>query len=178
MRLEQLITMQKLLKKQEFQQQKTASITSSHHSIDSLENVSNVLESLPIPSTLTISQRVQLAMQFEKEIGFRRGRPTVSKTQNSSKNCQNFGKLNERIDSQAAKRYGLGNKETYRQAKLVVLTQMPELILAMDEKRITISQAAQLTTVTEKVALELLAKGKKAITDYFKQTKSIKNSLY
>jgi hypothetical protein len=73
----------------------------------------------------------------------------------------NFDDANgRRTDEIAAKKAGLGNKETYRQAKKVLETGTPELVNALDENRIKPSVAASLTVLPPADQILLASAGK------------------
>jgi DNA modification methylase len=78
------------------------------------------------------SERVAIAKAIEKSMPERRGK------------SQNFDGLKGRTDDIAAKRSGFGNRQTYRQAMKVVANGSSNLILAMDQGRVSISAAALL----------------------------------
>jgi len=78
------------------------------------------------------SERVSIAKAIEKQMPERRGK------------SQNFDSMVGRTDDIAAKRAGFGNRQTYRQAMKVVANGSSNLILAMDQGRVSISAAALL----------------------------------
>ncbi len=78
------------------------------------------------------SERVSIAKAIEKAMPERRGK------------SQNVDGFNGRTDDIAAKRSGFGNRQTYRQAKKVLANGSSNLILAMDQGRVSISAAALL----------------------------------
>ena len=73
--------------------------------------------------------RVAIGLAVEAELSNRKG----SNQYKSKVDCQNFGEINgERKDDIVAEKSGFGNKETYRQAKNVVdseisVSQIPSL---------------------------------------------------
>jgi DNA modification methylase len=78
------------------------------------------------------SERVAIAKAIEKAMPERRGK------------SQKFDGLKGRSDDIAAKRSGFGNRQTYRQAQKVIANGSSNLILAMDQGRVSISAAALL----------------------------------
>lgn len=85
-----------------------------------------------IRKDFTPSERVDIAKAIEKQMPERRGK------------CQLIDGLKGRSDDIAAKRSGFGNRQTYRQAKKVIENGSSNLILAMDQGRISISAASLL----------------------------------
>lgn len=82
----------------------------------------------------SLSERVAIGRALEQEIGERRG---------GSQNRHVPGLLPE-TGQLAAVKSGLGSDRTYRKAKDVVDRGAPEIIKAVDEKRMTINEAAQI----------------------------------
>ena len=70
--------------------------------------------------------------------------------------------------NEAAKRAGLGNRETARQAKSVVDNGAPELVEAMDNGT-PISTAADIATLTKEEQAEIIRLGEKATLDAAKE---------
>jgi ParB family transcriptional regulator, chromosome partitioning protein len=92
----------------------------------------------------TVSEKVALGRAIEEELKGRVGRPKTEIR-------QNFGELPKgKTDAIASQKVGLGNAETYRQAKKVVDNAEPELIEAMDSGDIAVSTAAALTELPVK----------------------------
>ena len=122
---------------------------------------------------MTITEKAMFAQLIEKGLGIQSGRPrklkdvmeenpdnftnrgTPVKQKNKnnctefkegSEICENFPKLNspQRSSDIAAKESGLGNYKTCRQAQSVVSKGCNQLKQAMDDKKVSISAAAQL----------------------------------
>jgi len=87
----------------------------------------------------TASERVAIAASNEASIGERQGERTDKPRQNISEVPEG-----ERTADHVAKRAGLGNRTTYRQAKRVVEHGVPELVAAMDGGEVSISAAAKI----------------------------------
>lgn len=88
----------------------------------------------------TASERVAIARAVEAALGERRGNPNLKADEAIP---QNFAELRGKETRQiAAERAGFGNPETYRQAKKVVETAVPEVVDAMDSGKVSISAAA------------------------------------
>jgi len=83
---------------------------------------------------------VAIGKAIEAELGDRRGTNQYTEKED----CQNFGEAisGKRKDDIAAEQAGFGNKETYRQAKKVVESGIPEIIEKMDNGEIAVSVAA------------------------------------
>lgn len=91
----------------------------------------------------------------------------------SSKECRN--KFVGRTDEVVAKLAGFNSKDTFRFAKKVVQSGMPELIKAMDSERVSISQAYQVTNLPIEIQKGLLQKNRKEISAYLKKFKKSKD---
>lgn len=157
---DQLLAMKELLQKKQLQ-----------HDSNSLTPIQNhAPNNQSIRTELKLSEQVKRAMEFEKELGQRRGRPTNDnkKSKEISRTCDEF---KGRTDTAAAQKFGFKSKDTYLRAKKVVLSNCSELINAMDEKIITIHHAAQLTTLPHEAIKVLLAKGAAAVIDFLKTKK-------
>lgn len=63
----------------------------------------------------------------------------------------------EEIEAEVANLVGFNSIEEYRQAKEVVANGIPELIAAMDVKRISIAIAAQISRLPVEMQYEMLA---------------------
>ena len=99
-----------------------------------------------IRKDFTPSERVAIAKEIEKTMPERRGK------------SQNIDGFNGRTDDIAAKRAGFGNRQTYRQAMKVVANGSSNLVLAMDQGRVSISAAALLAdadAIEQNAVLEL-----------------------
>jgi ParB family chromosome partitioning protein len=103
----------------------------------------------------TPSERVAIAQAIEAEIGERRGRP--------SENPQNIAEIEKGQETRdfAAKQAGFGNRETYRQAKHVVGNAEPEVVEAMDNNVISITQARKISDLPPAEQRERIKTGAK-----------------
>jgi len=86
----------------------------------------------------TVSERVAIAEAIRERISERRGRP--------GKKPQKLAEIDPGTETRdyAAIKSGLGNHETYRQAKAVVDRGTPELVRAMDSGALAINVASRL----------------------------------
>ena len=120
----------------------------------------------------TVSERVAIGQAIEERIGNRRGQRTDLKAEEEDDEelRQNFAEVvdtpaaGQRTDTTAAEAAGFGNRETYRQAKAVVVNGTPELIEAMDMGKVSISAAAQVAKLPkpeQEEAVKDIEKGKK-----------------
>lgn len=99
----------------------------------------------------TPSERVEIGLALEQELGERRGRP-------SAEIPQIFAELNGKETRElAAEKSGFGNPETYRQAKKVVEDATPEVVEAMDSGAVSVNLAAQFVALPEDVKQEAIA---------------------
>lgn len=81
-----------------------------------------------------------IARAVAEGMGERRGGNTSEGIQS---NPQNLGEWKgQETSAIAARKAGFGNPETYRQAKAVVDSAVPELVEAMDSGKVSISAAA------------------------------------
>ena len=120
----------------------------------------------------TPSERVAIGEAIEVELGNRAGRPTSS----DKTIVENFPQLNdgEKTRDIAAKAAGFGNGKTYEQAKAVTNNAAPELVLAMDEGRASVSAAASLLTLPKAEQAAAATGGKKSIQKAAKAAKKSK----
>lgn len=118
------------------------------------------------------SERVAIGEAIEHELGHRAGRPTSSdKTIVENFPQLNYGEKNRDI---AAKAAGFGNGKTYEQAKAVTNNAAPELVLAMDEGRASVSAAASLLTLPKAEQAAAATGDKKSIQKAAKAAKESK----
>jgi hypothetical protein len=117
---------------------------------------------------LRISERVGLGMAHDKEIGLRQGMRSDLKPR------ENFPRGH--TEALAAIYCGLGNYKTYRQAKRVVELGAHELIQAMDNKRVAISAAAQLTSLSKDKLHIILRLDKKGTIVEVKEIERVNHS--
>lgn len=101
-----------------------------------------------IRKDFTPSERVAIAAEVERKMAERRGRD----------NPQNIAELKGMETRQiAAEKAGFGNRETLRQAKVVVATNDNELIEAMDTGKVAISTAALATKLEQEERKQALS---------------------
>lgn len=74
----------------------------------------------------------------------------------------------------AAKKAGLGNKETARQAINVIDHGIPELVEKMDSGKVSVSAAADIATQSKEVQVEIVARGEKEILEAAKNIRAEK----
>jgi hypothetical protein len=86
-----------------------------------------------------VSERVAIGKAIEEYLGNRQGQRTDKEL------VENFPQVEpgRKTREIAAEKAGFGNDASYRQAKKVVEHAVPELVQAVDEKRIPVSQAAK-----------------------------------
>lgn len=102
---------------------------------------------------LMLAERVGIGKAMEARIGERRGRPPVA-PEKVPTSAQYAGQKTRDIAARAA---GFGGHETYRQATSVVDRGVPELALAVDEGRLTVSAAAKVAALPEEKQRAALA---------------------
>jgi hypothetical protein len=107
-----------------------------------------------IRKDFTASERVAIARTLERQLGERRGNPSIR---------QKFDELTGRSDEAVAKRAGFGNRQTYRQAKKVVANGTAKLVLAMDQGRVSIVAASILADADAAEQEAILELDQKAI---------------
>lgn len=112
-------------------------------------------------NVLTLSDRAELAIFYEKKLGNRQGQ------RNDLKNEAFQGRTDEKI----AKLSGFPSKNICRYAKKVVLHGIPELIKAMNQKDISAYSAYQVSHLPQDIQRELVQKTKKEITARLKEVK-------
>jgi hypothetical protein len=95
-----------------------------------------------IRKDFTVSERVAIGQTIEKELGNRRGQRTDRGLP------ENFPEVERGRETRqiVARRAGFGNETTYRQAKQVVASGVPELVEAVDNSEIAVSAAAKIAT--------------------------------
>jgi len=103
-------------------------------------NIENLLEDFPI------SERVEVGIFIEQELGDRRGKRTDLEL---PENFPEVAKKNGETRQIAAEVARFGNYRTYYQAKAVVKKGLPELIKAMDGRLIAVSKASQIANLPE-----------------------------
>lgn len=99
-----------------------------------------------IRKDFTPSERVAIAEAVREQLGNRQGQRTDKLPEGESGvPVQNFAQVQPGAKTRqiAAKKAGFGNAETYRQAKAVTETGVPELVEKMDAGEISISAAAK-----------------------------------
>ncbi len=105
----------------------------------------------------TPSERVSIGQAIEEYLGNRQGQRT-DKEDNETRDQlrQNFAEVaaGKRTEDIAAERAGFGNRETYRQAKAVVHNGAPQLVEAVDQKQVSISDAAKVLDQPPEVQAE------------------------
>lgn len=94
----------------------------------------------------TPSERVEIGLALERELGERRGGDRKSNAKNLDIDPDMSGK---RTDTVAAEKSGFGNPETYRQAKKVVEDATPEVVEAMDSGAVSVNLAAQFVALPQ-----------------------------
>ena len=104
----------------------------------------------------TPSEKVAIGVAVEKIIGNRSGQRTDL---GDHQPVQNFAQVNcgDKTRDIVANKAGFGNHTTYQQAKSVVEKGAPELVQAMDEKRVSISSAAEVATLPEEEQTTILS---------------------
>ena len=118
-------------------------------------------------ATITFSEKVRQAMNYEKQYGKRQGQ------RNDLKLCENSHKVNWRTDHEIAKLFQIGSEWTYRQAKKVITKGIPELIDRMNQKKLKVWVLAILSGCSPDEQRENLCKTDKEIIAYVKQIKSV-----
>jgi len=88
---------------------------------------------------LTVSERVSLGKEIERRFGERRGGDRWQSKRQNFDVCSNG-----RSDDHIARLVGFGNRQTYRDAKLVLVNGAEELIVKLDAGDIAVSAAATL----------------------------------
>ncbi len=119
---------------------------------------------------ITISDRVSQGINFEKTLNKRQGHRTDLQLH------QNFGEVEKKFYVTAASHAGFGNNETYCQAKRVLKKRIYQLIQAMDEEKISISNAAIISDLSPDEHATILQNDKKQIIELVKNLKSKKQS--
>jgi hypothetical protein len=99
-----------------------------------------------------VSERVALAMEFEKKASKRRGGDRTKSKSQKLDTCSITG----RTDDFVARKAGFNNRQTYREAKFVVENGIPTLIEAMDAETVSIHRANQIAHETAKVQQALI----------------------
>lgn len=115
------------------------------------------------------SERVAIGEAIERELEGRNGIRHDTKTA-----MENFPKVEGATRDIAAKAAGFGNGKTYEQAKAVTNTAAPELVLAMDEGRASVSAAASLLTLPKAAQAAAASGDKKSIQRAAKAAKESK----
>ena len=117
----------------------------------------------------TTSERKAIAEAIEEELSARerRGRPSKSPAPAGNK------ERGETADI-AAKKAGLGSAETYQRAKTVVEKGTPDLVKAMDDKRVSIKAAAAIATQPKDDQKRILAMPKEEQGEVVKQIRKTK----
>lgn len=118
------------------------------------------------------SERVAIGEAIERELEGRRGINQHTKKEG----VENFPQADpgEKTRDIAAKAAGFGNGKTYEQAKAVTNTAAPELVLAMDEGRASVSAAASLLTLPKASQAAAASGDKKSIQRAAKAAKESK----
>ncbi len=97
----------------------------------------------------SISERVEVGLFIEKELGNRRGKRTdLELPQNSAE-----VKTGDETRRLATKVAGFGSHFTYSQAKEVIKHGLPELIKAMDDGLLAVSKAKQIASLPEEAQI-------------------------
>ena len=111
-----------------------------------------------------VSEKVAIADHLKAEYGKGRG---------GDRKSDHFQKIvnGSSTDEVAAKRAGLGNRETYRQAKKVLEKGSRDLVSAMDSGSVSIATAAELADLSSENQKSTLRKGKKAAIQAAKTSK-------
>jgi DNA-binding transcriptional regulator YdaS (Cro superfamily) len=119
------------------------------------------------PPTLTISERVAIGIAFEKHHGKHQG------ARNDLKLRLNLDEAKGgRSDLLAANHAGFGSKDNYNYAKKVVLKGIFKLVQAMDEKQVSIFNAAIIAKRPPAEQAIILQKNKKQIIATAKQLRA------
>jgi hypothetical protein len=117
-----------------------------------------------------ISERAKMAMEFEHNLGQRKGRPGKS-IENGSK-CRLFrGKTKKFV----AEKFGFSSGDTYVRAKKVILKGCLQLIDAMDKKKVSIYQASLISNFIADEQIKLLERDKTEIQALLKNRYSNHN---
>ena len=119
------------------------------------------------------SERVAIGEAIERELGDRR---LATLKQNSKPEVENFPQRDdgEKTRDIAAKAAGFGNGKTYEQAKAVTNNAAPELVLAMDDGRASVSAAAALLALPKAEQAAAASGDKKSIKQAAKSVKESK----
>lgn len=120
----------------------------------------------------TPSERVAIAQAVEAQLGNRQGQRTDIEP------VQNFAQVEAGTKTRqiAAQKAGFGNPETYRQAKAVVETGVPELVDKMDAGEVSVSGAALIAKQDEEIQKKIVAEDnlKKAVSELRQAEKQLK----
>lgn len=119
------------------------------------------------------SERVAIGEAIERELEGRHGGDRKSADQ-GGKNSTLIETQGEKTRDIAAKAAGFGNGKTYEQAKAVTNNAAPELVLAMDEGRASVSAAASLLTLPKAAQAAAASGDKKSIQRAAKAAKESK----
>ncbi|MCH4542948.1 ParB/RepB/Spo0J family partition protein [Ochrobactrum sp. A-1] len=120
----------------------------------------------------TPSERVAIARAVEEALGDRRG-----VNQYTKEGPQNIAEAQGKETRQiAAEKAGFGNPETYRQAKSVVETGVPELVDKMDAGEVSVSGAALIAKQDKEIQKKIVAEDnlKKAVSELRQAEKQLK----
>ncbi|KAB2792575.1 hypothetical protein F9K96_05385 [Brucella anthropi] len=119
----------------------------------------------------TPSERVAIAQAVEAQLGNRQGQRTDVELPQYFAEVK--GKETRKI---AAEKAGFGNPETYRQAKAVVETGVPELVDKMDAGEVSVSGAALIAKQDEEIQKKIVAEDnlKKAVSELRQAEKQLK----
>jgi hypothetical protein len=96
------------------------------------------------------------------------GRPPT-KGQNKEEMCATWHTFKGRTIDYIRKKYGLGGKKQYKEGGVVWKEKRDDLMQAVHDELITVSQAHQLLTEDVEMTTALLRQGKKAINTFFKE---------
>lgn len=108
----------------------------------------------PVESApLTLSQRGYIGIEMEKRLGNRR----IS----HRRNC---APAKGKTSALAAKEAGFSSRDSYLRVKKVLQKGIPELIQAIDDRKVSIAQAAAIAEFTHEEQAALLQKTRKEIT--------------
>ena len=117
----------------------------------------------------SFSEIMKKAMEYEKQLGKHQGRRTDLLREHSHE------VLVGRTERHVAQLFHLGSEWTYRQAKKVMTTGIPELIKRLDQKHLKISVAAILARCSPEEQRAILLKSDKEIVVWVKEIKLSKH---
>jgi len=126
---------------------------------------------LPAPQPPVVSERAIRAMQLERTLGNRQGTRTDLADKASDPLGRKCPQVKGKTTTLAAKEAGFHSRDTYLRAKKVVQTGVFQLVQAMDQGRISVSQAAMLADLPPAEQEIMLLKEKKEMLAIIKNKK-------